>query len=66
MRLALGFRKAREIAAVLLVNLVTHPLLHYYLLLRLHYKAAPVGMAVIFLLEAGVVFAEWGLLMLQP
>ena len=53
---------AGRITAVLLVNLVTHPLLHYYALLHQYYPAVPAGTPVVLLLEAGVVFAEWGLL----
>jgi hypothetical protein len=60
--LLLGFRKLREIAAVLLVNIVTHPLLHYYLLLHERYDTLPMSMAVLFFLEVGIVFVEWGLL----
>ncbi len=60
--LALGYRKAHEIAAVLLVNLFTHPLLHFYALLHRYYEGAPMGMSLDLMLEVGVVFAEWGLL----
>lgn len=58
----LGYRKPREIGAVLLVNLVTHPLLHYYALLHESFAQLPMSSAILFLLETGVVFAEWGLL----
>jgi hypothetical protein len=59
---ALNFRKRREIAAVLLVNLVTHPLLHFYELLHEHYAAFPMDLTILTCMEAGIVFAEWGLL----
>ncbi|HWB59459.1 MAG TPA: hypothetical protein VG733_08205 [Chthoniobacteraceae bacterium] len=58
----LGYRKGREIAAVLLVNLVTHPLLHYYALLHEYFDLLPMSMTVLFFLEIGIVFGEWGLL----
>jgi hypothetical protein len=58
----LGFRKGREIAAVLLVNCVTHPSLHYYLLLTARFDWLPMSMTVLFFLEIGIVFIEWGLL----
>ena len=60
--LLLGFRSRREIAAVILVNLVTNPCLNYLLLLNRYLGLVPINLPIILALEAGVVLVEWGLL----
>jgi hypothetical protein len=58
----LGYRKRREIAAVILVNLVSHPILHYFLLLNRHFDMVAMNTYTILFLEAAVILVEWGLL----
>jgi len=58
----LKFRKKREIATVLLVNLISHPILHYLFLIDLYFGLIPLIAPVVLVLEVGVVFLEWGLM----
>jgi hypothetical protein len=58
----LGYRRRREIAAVILVNLVSHPILHYFLLLNRHFDLVAMSTYTILFLEAAVILVEWGLL----
>jgi hypothetical protein len=61
--LLLGYRRVREIAAVILVNLVTHPLLNYLLLLNDYFGFGSARFPIVLLLEIGVILAEWALLL---
>jgi hypothetical protein len=60
----LGFRKRREIAIVVLANVLTNPALVYYLLLveRVTARSGPTSELIVWLItlfaEAGVVFVE--------
>lgn len=59
----LGLRTISAVLAIVMVNLVTHPLLHLILLVLLTvqgWAAAP--LYVILVLECAVTAAEWGLL----
>jgi hypothetical protein len=60
--LLLGYRRRLEIAAVVCVNLFTHPLLCYLVWLIIAWQSAPLGVVEIAILEAGVVLVEWQLL----
>lgn len=60
--LALGLRRRLEIAAVVLVNVFSHPLLIYLLWTIASLRATPIRGLEILMLEAGVVLVEWALL----
>jgi hypothetical protein len=60
--LLLGYRKRREIACVVLVNVFSHPLLCYLIWIADALRTAPVRPLEILLLEVGVVIVEWLLL----
>lgn len=59
---ALGFRKKEVFVIVALVNVITHPLMHYLLLVMSYYRI-DTGLFTVTLLEAGVVLVEFGLLL---
>ena len=58
----LGYRRRLEIAAVVCVNVFSHPLLCFLLGLLASLQSAPVGQLEIVPFEAAVVLAEWQLL----
>jgi hypothetical protein len=60
--LLLGYRRPREIIAVILVNLVTNPSLNYLLFLNDHFGVIRQRLALVLLLEVAVVLIEWALL----
>jgi hypothetical protein len=60
--LALGYRKRREIASVVWVNVFSHPLLIYLIWILDWLRSAPVNFSETLLLEAAVVVVEWKLL----
>lgn len=60
--LVLGYRRAREIIAVILVNLVTNPALNYLLFLNDSFGVIRQRLPLILFLELGVVLVEWALL----
>ena len=60
--LFLGYRRPREIIAVILVNLVTNPSLNYLLFLNDHFGIIRERFPLILFLEAAVVLIEWALL----
>ena len=62
--LFLGYRRPREIIAVILVNLVTNPSLNYLLFLNDHFGIIRQRFPLILFLELGVVLIEWALLVL--
>ncbi|MCY2991126.1 MAG: hypothetical protein NTY19_25090 [Planctomycetota bacterium] len=58
----LGFWRAPELSAVLLVNIVTHPALHAFLWVVFCTKVLPLTWPLLLVLEAVVFLAEWGML----
>jgi hypothetical protein len=58
----LGYRRRTEIAAVICVNLFTHPLVNYLVWLIVALRSAPVGPRDIALFEISIVIIEWLLL----
>jgi hypothetical protein len=58
----LGYRKRREIAAVVLVNVFSHPMLCYLIWIADSFRAVPTRPVEIAVLEIGVVVVEWSLL----
>jgi len=60
--LILGYRRPREIVAVILVNLVTNPSLNYLLSLNNHFGIIRHRLPLILFSELGVVLIEWILL----
>jgi hypothetical protein len=60
--LILGYRKRREIACIVWVNVFSHPLLNLIVWILRASRPVPARDPVILLLEAGVVVLEWLLL----
>jgi hypothetical protein len=58
----LGLRKRSEMQAVLLVNLVTHPILTYVIWVNAHYRFFDLTLGALFIAELCVVAVEWGML----
>ena len=58
----LGFRRTRELLAVLLVNIVTHPALHAFLWVVFWTELLPLTWPLLLLLEVVVFLAEWWML----
>jgi hypothetical protein len=58
----LGYRKKVEMAAIVLVNMVTNPLLNYLVFLNNHFSFIALTQPIIGGLEFLVVLAEWGML----
>src|SRR5258708_17702423 len=58
----LGYRRPKEIIAVILVNLLTNPSLNFLLFLNDYYGVVQRGWPLILLLEAAVILIEWALL----
>ena len=58
----LGFWTRRELLAVILVNLVTHPALHLILWLLFRTRLLPLDWPVLTALEVAVFLAEWAML----
>lgn len=58
----LGYRRWDQMAAILLVNLVTNPPLNYLVILNNHYSFFTLTLPIILGAETAVVFVEWGLL----
>ena len=59
--LALGYRERFLLLALVLANVVTHPVLNALLLVNAHYQALP-DFPLLVALEIAVVFVEWHLL----
>jgi len=57
----LGYRSKESILSVILVNVITNPLANYLVLVNSYVSVLPENTLII-LIEIGVVFAEWGLL----
>jgi hypothetical protein len=60
--LIFGYRKWRELACVVLVNVFSHPLLCYLVWIIRTSRPLPAYDPIVILLEAGVVVLEWQLL----
>jgi hypothetical protein len=58
----LGYRRPKEISAVILVNLLTNPSLNFLLFLNDYYGVVKRGWPLILFLEAAVILIEWALL----
>jgi hypothetical protein len=58
----LGYRKRRELACVVLVNVITHPLLHCIVWVVRSFRYLPARDPIAVVLEVGVVVVEWQLL----
>jgi hypothetical protein len=59
----LGYRKNREIAAVILVNVITNPPLNYLIYLNYYFDWMPYTTFAVICLEVAVVLVEWRLLL---
>lgn len=57
-----GYRKALEILAIFLINLITHPALNIFIHFCITYNLLVFNILTITLLEIVVAFIEWGLL----
>ena len=62
--LFLGYRRPKEIIAVILVNLLTNPSLNFLLFLNDYYGVVQRGWPLILFLELAVIFIEWALLVI--
>jgi hypothetical protein len=60
--LIFGFRSKKEILSVILVNLITEPLLNYFLLINSLFSLVAVNIQFLLLLETIVILTEWRLL----
>ncbi len=57
-----GFRKKTEMLAVIFVNLITNPVLNYFVIFGEHFSLFKINFTVTLLLEILVVLVEWRLL----
>jgi len=57
-----GYRKKLEILTIVFVNLLTNPILNYFLFVNDHFSFFKVNLIIILFLELVVVLAEWKLL----
>jgi len=57
----MGYKEKKYLLAILMINLITHPILNYFLLV-LSFVKFNINLLLVGLLEIGVIFAEWGLL----
>lgn len=60
--LMFGFRSKNEILSVILVNLITEPVLNYFLLINSYFSLVTVNIQFLLLLETIVILVEWRLL----
>jgi hypothetical protein len=58
----LGYRKKTELLAVILVNIITNPLLNYFIQVNNQLKFVQLSFGLILVLEVGVVVVEFALL----
>ena len=58
-----GFRKKIEIIAIIFVNLLTNPVLNYFLWVNDYFSFFKSNLLLTLFLEVVVVFVEWKLLM---
>lgn len=59
---SLGFKKEREIAMVILVNIITNPALNYFFLVNRYFNFLNDNLALTMTMEFLVVLIEWGIL----
>jgi hypothetical protein len=57
----MGYKEKKYLLAILAINFVTHPILNYFILI-LGFAQINLNLLLVGLLEVGVIFAEWGLL----
>ncbi|MBN1580290.1 MAG: hypothetical protein JXA89_06280 [Anaerolineae bacterium] len=57
----LGFRTKQFALAVILINLITHPALNYFILFLVYLNLDP-GLGLVIVLEVAVALVEWRLL----
>jgi hypothetical protein len=57
-----GFRKKIEIITIIFINLLTNPILNYFLLVNDYFSFFKSSLLIILLLEVVVVLVEWKLL----
>jgi len=62
MAMLLGYWSPRALLAVLLVNMVTHPALHVFLLAVYYFQLMPLELPLVLALEVAVFVSEWWLL----
>ena len=60
--LIFGYKRKKEILSVILVNLITQPVLNYFLLIGSYFSLVAVTIQFILLLEIIVILVEWQLL----
>lgn len=58
-----GYRKKIEIVTFIFINLITNPLLNYFLFINNYFTLVHINTIIILFLEIIVVFIEWLLLM---
>ena len=59
-----GLKKTVELRAILLINLLTHPILHLTIWTISYFYPAIVGFGLILLFEIIIILSEWRLLVL--
>jgi hypothetical protein len=57
-----GYRSKLEIATVILINLITNPILNYFLLVDGQIRLISINLQLILFLEVVIVLSEWMLL----
>ena len=60
--LVFGYKRKKEILSVILLNLITQPVLNYFLLINSYFSLVSVSIQFILLLEIIVILVEWQLL----
>jgi hypothetical protein len=60
--LIFGYKCKKEILSVILLNLITQPVLNYFLLINSYFSLVSVTIQFILLLEIIVILVEWQLL----
>lgn len=60
--LIMGFRKADELWAVVYVNIITNPLLNYFILMNREFRFIRMDFLILNLIEIAIVLVEWRLL----
>jgi hypothetical protein len=60
--LIFGYKCKKEILSVILLNLITQPVLNYFLLINSYFSLVSVSIQFILLLEIIVILVEWQLL----
>jgi hypothetical protein len=60
--LIFGYERKREMLSVIFVNLITQPVLNYFLVINSYFSLVAVNIQLILLLEIIVILVEWQLL----